>query len=151
MSPLPRQLKGRRQSPRSKSPNSMFEATQNPILPQLILDSVKRETHGALVSFIGTARGYSAGGRVLFVECEGDKAVVEQELRKVGEDIRNRWQLEDVALCHRLGRIGVGETILVAAVAAPHRQEAFDACQYAVDRVKERIAIREVLAEGVNS
>ncbi len=124
----------------------MFEATQNPILPHLFLDSLKRDTHGALVSFIGTVRGYSSEGkRVLFVECEGDKEVVEQELRKLGDDLHNRWQLEDVALCHRLGRLGVGEIILVAAIAAPHRQEAFEACQYAIDRVKERILVTEVL------
>ena len=127
----------------------MFEATQNPILPHLVLNSLKRDSHGALVSFIGTVRGYSAGGkRVLFVECEGDKEVVEQELQEVGEDICQRWQLEDIALCHRLGRLGVGETIFGAAVAAPHRQEAFEACQYAIDRVKERVLLREVLAEG---
>ena len=124
----------------------MFEATQNPILPHLVLNKLKRETHGALVSFIGTVRGYSSEGkRVLYVECEGDKEVVEEELRKLGDDLHNRWQLEDVALCHRLGRLGVGETILVAAIAAAHRQEAFEACQYAIDRVKERIVIREVL------
>jgi len=127
----------------------MFEVTQNPILPHLILNKLKRDTHGALVSFIGTVRGYSSEGkRVLFVECEGDKEMVEQELRKLGDDLRNRWQLEDVALCHRLGRLGVGEIILVAAVAAAHRQEAFEACQYAVDRVKEKILVREVLAEA---
>lgn len=151
MPPFPRLLRSRHPKSRSHPTCliSMFEATQNPIDPHLVLDSLKRDTHGALVSFIGTARGYSADGkRVLFVECEGDKEVVEQKLQEVGDDIRKRWQLEDIALCHRLGRIGVGETILVAAVAAPHRQEAFEACQYAIDRVKERVLLREVLAEG---
>ena len=66
----------------------MFEATQNPIDPHLILDSLKRDTHGALVSFIGTARGYSADGkRVLFVEFEGDKEEVEQKLQEVEEEV----------------------------------------------------------------
>lgn len=126
----------------------MFEVTQNPIIPDLIINRVRGDTsNGATVSFIGALRGYSAGGkRVLFAECEGDKQGAEQLLREVSEEIRARWQLDDVALCHRLGRLGVGETILVAAVAAPHRQEAFEACQYAVQRIKESIAIREVLA-----
>ena len=82
---------------------------------------------------------------MLFVEFGSDKARVEKGLRKAGEEICDRWQLEDVAFCHRLGRIGVGETILVAAVAAPHRQEAFEACQYAIDRIKEKVPIKEVL------
>ncbi len=124
----------------------MFEVTEDPILPYHIVDRVKRDTNGAVVSFIGSVRGYSSDGRrVLFVECEGDREAVEEELRKVGDEIRARWHLEDVALCHRLGRLKVGETILVAAVAAPHRGEAFEACQYAVDRVKERILITEVV------
>ena len=153
MPPFPRLLRSRHQSPKSRSHLtrliSMFEVTHNPIDPHHIIDILKRDSHGALVSFIGTARGYSADGkRVLFVELQGDKEVVEQALREVGENIRKRWQLEDIALCHRLGRVDVGETIFVAAVAAPHRQEAFEACQYAIDRVKERVLLREVLAEG---
>ena len=101
-----------------------------------------------MVSFIGTVREYSSEGeKVLFVEFGSDKGRMEEELRKVGEEIRDRWHLEDVAFCHRLGRIGVGETILVAAVAALHRQEAFEACQYAIDRIKEMVPIREVLEQ----
>lgn len=125
----------------------MFQATQEPIVPDLLLSAVKKETSGAVVSFVGVVREYSADGRrVLFLECDGEKGAVEAELRRVGDELQARWQLDDVALCHRLGRLGVRETILVAAVAAPHRQEAFEACQYAVQRIKESIAIREVLA-----
>lgn len=124
----------------------MFEVRQNPIEAHSPIDRLKRETSGAVVSFIGSVRGYSANGkRVLFVEAEDDGGVVEGELEKVASEIQGRWQLEDVALCHRIGRIGVGETILVVAVAAAHRQEAFAACQYAVDRIKERVPIREAL------
>jgi len=105
----------------------MFEATENAIIPHLILDFLKRGANGALVSFIWTVRVYSSEGeKVLFVEFGSDKARVEKGLRKAGEEICDRWQLEDVAFCHRLGRTGVGETILVAAVAAPHRQEALE-------------------------
>ena len=126
----------------------MFEATESAIVPHLILDRLKRGAGGALVSFIGTARAYSSEGeKVLFVEFGIDKGTMEEELRKLSEEIREKWQLEDVAFCHRLGRIEVGETILVAAVAALHRQEAFEACQYAIDRIKERVSIREVLEQ----
>jgi len=125
----------------------MFEVTQTPIIAEHIVNRVTtRDTNGALVSFVGSLRGYSTGGkRVLFAECESDKEMAEQLLCEVDDEIRARWHLEDVSLCHRLGRIGVGETILVVAIAAPHRQEAFEACQYAIDRVKQGILIREVL------
>lgn len=125
----------------------MVEVTLDPITPDLIIDSVRGDSsNGATVSFIGSLRGYSADGRRLrFAECEGDKQRVEQQLQEIVDEIRARWQLEDVAICHRVGRIEVGDVIMVVAIAAPHRQEAFEACQYAVDRAKENISIKEVL------
>jgi len=68
-----------------------------------------------------------------------------QLLQQVDGEIRAKWQLEDVAICHRVGRIEVGDVIMVVAVAARHRREAFEACQYAVDRAKDSLTIREVL------
>jgi len=125
---------------------SMFEATENPILAELVINRVKQDANGATVTFIGSLRGYSSGGsRVLYAECDSDKVMAEQQLRDVGEEIRTRWQLDDVSICHRVGRIEVGEKIAVVAIAAPHRQEAFDACQYAVDRFKEFMVLKEVL------
>lgn len=127
--------------------DSMLEVTQSPIVAEHILNRVAtKDTNGALVSFIGSLRGYSPDGkRVLFAQCESDKEMAEQQLREVSEEISARWQLEDVSICHRLGRIGVGETILVVAIAAPHRQQAFEACQYAIDRIKQSILLKEVL------
>ena len=124
----------------------MFEVTESPIIPERILSQVKRDASGAIVTFMGSARPYSSDGRaVLFVEFEVNRQTAEQQLREVEKEICTKWQLEDVALCHRLGRVGVGETILVVAIAAPHRLEAFEACQYAVDRIKQNIPLRETL------
>jgi molybdopterin synthase catalytic subunit len=124
----------------------MFELTENPVIPEVVINRLKRDTNGATVTFIGSLRGYSSGGnRVLYAECDSDKKMSEQQLGHVVEVIRAQWQLEDVSICHRIGRIEVGDTILVVAIAAPHRQEAFDACQYAVDRIKESMPLREVL------
>lgn len=124
----------------------MFELTENPVIPEVVINRLKRDTNGATVTFIGSLRGYSSdGNKVLYAECDSDKKMSEQQLRHVVEVIRTQWQLDDVSICHRVGRIEVGDTILVVAIAAPHRQEAFDACQYAVDRIKESILIREVL------
>lgn len=125
----------------------MVEVTENPIVAERIVNRVvRRDSNGALVTFIGSLRGYSAGGkRVRYAECQGDKEMAERLLRSVSQEISKRWQLDDMSICHRLGRIGVGETILVVAVAAPHRQEAFNACQYAVDRIKQSILLNEVV------
>ena len=125
----------------------MIKVTRDPIVPGLVIDSVRGDSgHGAAVSFIGSLRASSADGRqVRFAECEGDDRGTEQQLQQIGQEILAKWQLEDSAICHRVGRIEVGDVIMVVAIAAPHRQEAFEACQYAVDRAKESILIREIL------
>jgi len=60
-----------------------------------------------------------------------------KELEAIAEEIRSRWGLEDVAILHRTGTLGPGEVLLVVAIGAPHREEAFEACRYAIDRYKE--------------
>ena len=125
----------------------MVEVTQDPIVPDLIIDRARGDSsNGATVSFIGSLRGCSADGKLVrFAECESDKQRAEQQLRKIDDEIRANWQLENAVICHKVGRIEVGDVIMVVAVAAPHRREAFEACQYAVDRAKENILIREIL------
>jgi molybdopterin synthase catalytic subunit len=125
----------------------VVEVTPDPIVPDIIIDRVRGDSgNGATVSFIGSLRRDSAGGKqVRFAECESDKQRAEQQLQKIDDELRANWQLEDVAICHRVGRVEVGDVIMVVAIAAPHRREAFEACQYAVDRAKEDILIREVL------
>jgi molybdopterin synthase catalytic subunit len=125
----------------------VVEVTPDPIVPDAVIDRVRGDSsNGATVSFIGSLRRDSAGGKqVRFAECESDRQRAEQQLQEIDNELRAKWQLENVAICHRVGRVEVGDVIMVVAVAAPHRREAFEACQYAVDRAKESILIREVL------
>ena len=125
----------------------MVEVTPDPIVPDTVIDRVRGDSsNGATVSFIGSLRRDSASGKLVrFAECESDKQRAEQQLQEIDDEIRANWQLENVAICHRVGRIEVGDVIMVVAVAAPHRREAFEACQYAVDRAIENILIREIL------
>jgi molybdopterin synthase catalytic subunit len=125
----------------------VVEVTPDPIVPDAVIDRVRGDSsNGATVSFIGSLRRDSAGGKqVRFAECESDRPRAEQQLQEIDNELRAKWQLENVAICHRVGRVEVGDVIMVVAVAAPHRREAFEACQYAVDRAKESILIREVL------
>ena len=67
--------------------------------------------------------------------------MAEKKLAEIAQEMRERYSVEDVAMAHRLGRLEVGETSLVVAVASPHRKEAFGACQYAVDRIKHTVPI----------
>ena len=78
-----------------------------------------------------------------------EEGAAEEELSRIASDIAARWQIQDVALCRRTGRLKLGELILAAAVSAAHRREAFEACQYAVERLKamKSIAKREIWQE----
>jgi len=119
----------------------MLEITEEPIDPELVTNEVRRDTYGAVVSFVGMVRGYRGGERILYLEHDAYKDMAERKLRQIADEIHTRWNLEDVAICHRIGRLEVGETIVVIAVGAPHRWEAFEACQYAIDRLKEIVPI----------
>ena len=119
----------------------MVEITDNAIHPERVIREVERNANGAVVTFIGTVRSPSQGKEVLYLEYEAFKEMGEQKLRQIAQEIDSRWQLPDVAICHRVGRVEAGEIGLVIAVAAPHRQEAFEACQYAIDRLKQIVPI----------
>ena len=82
-------------------------------------------------------RDYSQGKPVLSVEYEDTEGTAEKRLQELASEIGQRWQLNNLAICHRIGKLKVGEINLVVAIAAAHRQEGFAACQYAIDRFKE--------------
>lgn len=117
----------------------LIEVTPAPILPDAAINAVRSDAYGVVISYIGTVRNLSQDGRkVRFLELQAASAqLARQELTRIAREIRDRWRLEDVALVQRVGRLAVGEVLLVVAVGAPHRKEALEACQYAVDRFKE--------------
>ncbi len=117
----------------------LIEVTPAPILPEAAFSAVRSDAYGVVISYIGTVRDLSQDGRkVRFLELQAASAdLARHELTRIAREIRDRWRLEDVALVQRVGRLAVGEVLLVVAVGAPHRKEALEACQYAVDRFKE--------------
>ena len=90
-----------------------------------------------MVTYVGLIRNYSRGKQVTSVEYEDAQGTAKDRLGEIASEIRQKWQVENVAICHRIGKLKVGEINLVVAIAAAHRQEGFAACQYAIDRFKE--------------
>jgi len=121
----------------------MIEITQEPISPELVVNKVKTDNSGCVVTYIGVIRGYSRGKPVLSVEYEDTQGTAEERLQEIASEIRQKWQLNSIAICHRIGRLKVGDINLVIAVAATHRQEGFAACQYAIDQFKQRLPARK--------
>ena len=117
----------------------MIEITWAPILPELSINKVRKDSYGCVVTFVGTVRDTSSSGKkALFLEnATSAEKLATKELQQIANEIQSKWQLEDIVICHRLGRLKVGEITLVVAIAAPHRNEAFEACQYALDCFKQ--------------
>ena len=118
-----------------------IEITTAPISTEAVAEMVKRDSYGALVTFVGMVRDNSEGQRVLYMEYEAFLEMAHKKLAEVADEVRARWQPLDIAISHRVGRLEVGEVALAIAVASPHRKEAFAACQYAVDQIKKIVPI----------
>ena len=125
----------------------MIELTQKPIDPHAVIDSVRgNSANGAVVSFIGSLRDLTSDGKPLrHAEVELEAAAVKERLKELGGEIKSRWNLSQVSIAHRYGRINAGDTILVIAISATRRKEAFEACQYAIDRIKETHRLIEIV------
>ena len=129
----------------------MYRITTEPIDVDALYRSVLRDRDGAVVTFHGVVREYSDSGRaVRYLEYEAYPQMAEAQLRAIGAEIKRRWDIDDVAMVHRIGRLAIGEASVAIAVAAPHRGEAFDACEYAIDTLKATVPIwkKEVFADG---
>lgn len=129
----------------------MYTITTEPIDAEALYRAVLRDRDGAIVTFHGVVRDHSNGGKaVRYLEYEAYPEMAEARMRAIGEELRARWGVEEVAMVHRIGRVEIGEASVVIAVAAPHRGAAFDACEYAIDTLKATVPIwkKEVFADG---
>jgi len=124
--------------------------TRKPLDTEAITSTVRASANGGIVTFLGTTRDETDGRRVLYLEYEAYQGMAEKMLVRVAQEVRKRWGITDLAIAHRLGRLEIGEVSLVVAAASPHRAEAFAACQYVVDRIKQNVPIwkKEVFEDG---
>jgi molybdopterin synthase catalytic subunit len=128
----------------------VIEITQKPISPELVINKVKTDGSGCVATYVGLIRNYSRGKPVVSVEYKDAQGTAKDRLGKIASEIGQKWQVENIAISHRIGKLKVGEINLVIAIAATHRQEGFAACQYAVDRFKEIMPTkkRETYTDG---
>ena len=116
--------------------------TRSVISAGSILKSVLSDDAGGIVVFIGTVRNSSRGlTKVTGIELEGAEELAKEDLLTISRKATSRFEVSKLAVRHRLGRIGVGEVIVVIAVSAPHRKDAFAACRYVIDELKKSTPI----------
>jgi molybdopterin converting factor subunit 1 len=96
---------------------------------------------GAIVTFAGTTRRDNAGRKVIKLEYEAYEPMALSEMRKLAHEAGTRWKIVRIAIAHRIGVVEIGETSVAIAVSAAHRGEAFEACRFAIDRLKEIVPI----------
>jgi molybdopterin synthase catalytic subunit len=128
-----------------------FVVTEQPLDADAVVAEVAGPAEGAVVVFIGTVRDNSRGGKpVSYLEYEAYAPMAERAMARIGHECRARFEVHGVAMHHRVGRLQLGEASVVIAVAAPHRGPAFEACRYAIDRLKETVPVwkKEVGPDG---
>lgn len=112
--------------------------------------AVKNNESGAVITFLGTARRSSRGREVIFLEYDAYPEMAEKKMNEIINELIDKYEVKDAAFIHRIGKIELGETIVIIAVSAPHSKEAFEATRYAVKRLKSIVPIwkKEVWADG---
>lgn len=119
----------------------MYQIVSAPIDVGAVTAAVADPATGATVTFIGTTRDHNDGRRVIRLEYEAYPEMALGEMRKIGDMARQQWLVEKVAIVHRIGVVPLGEASVVIAVSAGHRRAAFEACQFAIDRLKQVVPI----------
>ncbi len=120
----------------------LYRLTTEPLSEAELTAAVANPEAGGLVVFSGVVRNETGGRRVKFLEYEAHAPMAEAKMREIGETVHSRWPgVKAVAMAHRVGRLEVGEASVVIAVSAAHRAEAFEACRFAIDRLKQTVPI----------
>jgi molybdopterin synthase catalytic subunit/molybdopterin converting factor small subunit len=127
-----------------------FRLTEEPIDVDAVIAEVADERAGAVATFLGTTRSHSRGRAVLHLEYEAYAGMAEQVMKEIAAKLKRKHELCEVAITHRVGRVGIGETSVAIAVSAPHRHAALAACQEAIDTLKETVPLwkKEVYEGG---
>ncbi|MBI3781245.1 MAG: molybdenum cofactor biosynthesis protein MoaE, partial [candidate division NC10 bacterium] len=119
----------------------MFEITDQPISLEPLVNAVTRLSSGAIATFLGVVRAQTRGRQVRYLEYEAYREMAIPKMREIAEEIRRKWEVDEIAMVHRIGHLVIGEASVAIAVSAPHRHQALAACGYAIDRLKETVPI----------
>ena len=127
-----------------------FLLSDEPLSLDRVVDEVRSDEAGAIATFTGTTRIHSRDRTVTHLDYEAYEGMAERVMAEIAERLQGRYELCAIAIHHRVGLVGIGETSVVIAVSAPHRQDALAACKDAIDELKERVPLwkKEVYEGG---
>lgn len=121
--------------------SELFKITKMPIEVNELIQHVTRRKAGAITTFIGTVREWTNGKKTLRLTYEAYIPMAENMLRQIGQEMKNRWPDTEAAIVHRIGTLEITDIAVVIAVSSPHRKAAYEANEYAIERIKEIVPI----------
>jgi MoaE-MoaD fusion protein len=123
---------------------------RDPIDSHAVLSALKRGEDGAALLFEGVVRNQTRGRRTLYLDYEAYEQMALQEMESLASQSLKQFDIRDVAIVHRLGRLEIGETSVLIAVASAHRAAAFEACRWLIDTLKRTVPIwkKEYFVDG---
>jgi MoaE-MoaD fusion protein len=127
-----------------------FRITRDPISASDLANQLRASEDGAVVIFEGVVRNHSHGRATLYLEYEAYEPMAMRKLEEIGREAKQKFPIDSLGMVHRLGRLEIGETSVAIIVTSAHRRAAFEACQYAIDRLKQVVLIwkKEYFADG---
>lgn len=128
----------------------MIELTQTPINYQKVVESVRSRNAGAAVLFLGTVREFTGEAQTSSLEYDAYPEMAVKAMTQLQSEASERWSLQDVAIVHRTGHLDLGEIAVAVAVSSAHRTESFEAGQWIIDTLKQRVPIwkKELYSDG---
>ena len=120
---------------------ALFDITADPLDTGRLTAAIAAPDCGAVATFVGIVRDHNAGRRVTWLLYEAYEPLARKALARIGEEAGMQWPSVRLAIHHRVGRLEIGEASVVIAAGSPHRADAFAACRYAIERIKQIVPI----------
>jgi molybdopterin synthase catalytic subunit len=130
--------------------SELIHITTDPLETDKIVSLVSRADLGGVNVFIGVVRDQTKGKKVLRLEYEAYEPMAVAEMAKIANKVVEKWPQAAIAIHHRVGTLQIGAAAVIIAVATPHRDQAFAACKFAIDSLKEQVPIwkKEIFEDG---
>ncbi len=119
----------------------LIRVQEDPLSLDEVVRAVEHPSVGGIVTFSGVVRDYHDGKRVVAIRYDAYGEMAEAMMHKIARDVEVRWPEARIAIVHRTGKLEIGEASVLIAVGCAHRAEAFDACEYAIDTLKQIVPI----------
>jgi MoaE-MoaD fusion protein len=127
-----------------------YRITREAIRTEQRVDELKAPEDGAVVVFEGIVRNHSHGHKTLYLEYEAYEPMAVSKMQEIGREVSAKFSIDRVGMIHRVGRLEIGEASVVIIITSAHRRAAFEACHYAIDRLKQIVPIwkKEFFEDG---